>query len=85
MYNYYCNNYFNKQPRRKQRGILEQRQLIICMELLIGFTLILDVASYRVFIPMLANGTGKVTVSPKLSAPELLLHLGASLENLSCR
>jgi len=53
------------------------------MKFLIGFALVLDVASYSVFISMLSNCAGKVTVSPKLSAPELLLYLGASFENLS--
>jgi len=54
------------------------------MKLLIGFALVLDVATYSVFILMLANCAGKETVRPKLSTPELLLFLGASFENLSC-
>lgn len=38
-----------------------------------------------VFISMLTNGTCVITVCPKFASPQLLLHLGTTLEYFSCR
>lgn len=55
------------------------------MEPMIRIPLLSDIGAYCVFIPMLAYGTGKVSVCPKFSTPKLLLYLGAPLEYLPCR
>jgi hypothetical protein len=49
------------------------------MQPLIFFTLMLYIPPYHLFIPMLSNGTSKITITPKL-----LLHLWAFFENLPC-
>ena len=59
----------NKQPRRKQRGISEQKQLMIRMEFLILSTLIFHIFPYHIFVAMLTDSADKVAVSPKLTTP----------------
>ena len=50
-------------------GVLEQRQLMVIVQLLIIFTLILYITAYHLFISMLTNRTCKISISPKLSSP----------------
>ena len=63
-------------------GVSEKNKLPVLMELLIIATLLFDVVSYRRFVPMFSHGAGKIPVRPKLSPPQLLLHLRTQSENL---
>ena len=65
-------------------GVLEQRQLTVFMQLLVFAALLSDVVAYRVLVSMFADGGRKITVCPKLAAPQNPLYLRAALEHLSC-
>ena len=64
-------------------GVLEQRQLIISMQLLILISLIFYISAYHLFITMLSNGTCKISIRPKLASPQLLLYMRTASEYLS--
>jgi len=75
----------NEQPRRKQRGISKQCQLMICMQFVVFITLVFDVSSNHLLISVFTDRTRKITVSPKLTAPQSLLHQGTTPEYLTSR
>src|ERR1700730_1030645 len=66
-------------------GVSEKHELPILMKLLINTALLLHVVSYRGLIPMLTHSTGKISVRPKLSSPQLLLDVWTQSEDLPRR
>jgi len=59
----------------------KKSQLLIPIQLQIVIALVFDILGNHPLISMFAYGTGKVPITPKLSSPQLLLHLGTSLEH----
>ena len=50
-------------------GVSEQRQLIVGMQLLIIFSLILQVITYHFLVTMFSYRTRKISIAPKLTPP----------------
>ncbi len=71
-------------PRRKRRGISEERQLAVLVELMVGPALLLDVVTDRPLVAVSTDGAREIAVRPELSTPQLPLDLRAPSEDLPC-
>ena len=58
---------------------------MVTMEFFISATLALHIIPYHRFIPMLSDCAGKIPVTPKLTTPKHLLHMGTTSKHFSCR
>jgi len=66
-------------------GVLEQRQLMVFMELIIIISLLFHIIRDRMLIAVFPYGTCKIPVRPEFSSPKLFSYLRTPLEHFPCR
>ncbi|ARF52118.1 hypothetical protein DSJ_22910 (plasmid) [Pantoea stewartii subsp. stewartii DC283] len=75
----------NKQPRREQRGILKQSDLMVRVQRFVLFPLIFYIPANHIFITMLTYSACEVSISPEFTSPQYLFHFWTPFEDFTCR
>lgn len=75
----------NKQPRREQRGILKQSDLMVRVQSFVFFPLIFHIPANHIFITMLTYSACEVSISPEFTSPQYLFHFWTPFEDFTRR